>query len=199
MILSPASRARVLWGRDPRVTLAALRTSTPRELLAWGPHCRGSYMSPLRGLLLADIHLDASLGRRHDHVSWCHSPQVARSHILRLVILKRGTAILLPICLVWLFVGCLAVCAGDVAHESEAEPDSFNSYVVRAGDLEACPISDGERTLLQETNRFARSLPSVSANFCSPLHNIREVTSANRSTILSFADPPLSLLGTLRI
>jgi hypothetical protein len=115
------------------------------------------------------------------------------------VILKRGMAIFLPICLMWLFVGCLAVCAGEVAHESEAEPDSFGSYVVGAGDLEACPISDGERTLLQETNRFARSFPSVSSNFCPPPDNVRKVTSLNRSIILSVADPPLSLLGTLRI
>ena len=112
--------------------------------------------------------------------------------------LKRGTAALLPICLVWLFVGCLAVCAGEVAHESETEPDSFDSYISGAGDLDVCPISDG-RTLLQETNRFPRGFSSVSSNFCPPLLNVREVTSSSRSIILSVADPPLSLLGTLRI
>jgi hypothetical protein len=113
--------------------------------------------------------------------------------------MKRGMAIFLPICLVCLFVGCLAVCSGEVAQESATEADSLDSYVVGTGDLEGCPISDGERTLLREPNLYAKSVPCDCANFCQPLLNVHKITSSRRSTILSVSDPPLILLGTLRI
>jgi len=113
--------------------------------------------------------------------------------------MKRGMAIFLPVCLVRLFVGCLVVCSGEVAHESTTDPDSFDSYAVRAGDLDGCPISDGARVSLREQNRFGETLQTVSFTFRPPLYSVSKLTSATRSIVLSVSDPPLSLLGTLRI
>ena len=113
--------------------------------------------------------------------------------------MKRGMAISLPICLVWLFVGCLAVCSGEVPHEGATEPDSSHSYVVGAGDPEGCSVSDGERLLLREQNRFGETLQIVSSSLRPPLYSVRNLTPSTRSIILSVSDPPLSLLGTLRI
>ena|SRR5688500_7423684 len=113
--------------------------------------------------------------------------------------MKRGMAVFLPICLVWLFVGCLAVCSGEVSHESATEPDSVDSYVVGASDLEGCPISDGDRILLREQNRFGETLQIVSSSLRPPLYSVRNLTPSTRSIILSVSDPPLSLLATLRI
>jgi len=113
--------------------------------------------------------------------------------------MKRGMAILLPVCLVWLFVGCLVMCSGEVAHQSTTDPDSFNSYAVGAGDLEGCPISDGARVSLREQNRFGQTLHTVSSTFRPPLYSVSKLTYSSRPIVLSVSDPPLSLLGTLRI
>ena len=112
--------------------------------------------------------------------------------------MKRGIAIFLPVCLLWLFVGCLIVCAGEVAHERATDPDSFDSYAVRAGDLEGCPISDGARVSLRQQNRIGETLQTVSSTFRPPLYSVSKLTST-RSIVLSVSDPPLSLRGTLRI
>ena len=113
--------------------------------------------------------------------------------------MKRGMAIFLPVCLVWLFVGCLIVCAGEVAHEGARDSHSCDSYAVRAGDLEGCPISDGARVSLREQHRFGETPQTVSSTFRPPLYSVSKLTSATRSIVLSVSDPPLSLLGTLRI
>ena len=113
------------------------------------------------------------------------------------LLVRRGLAVTLPVCLLYVFVACLAICSLHAENESFAESDSSftSSSLVATESDDCCSVSDGERSVIPERISFASiSTSVVRALF---IHNI-----SHAPPLLdrySPGGPDLKLLGTLRI
>lgn len=127
---------------------------------------------------------------------------ITESHILApmILIIKRGVALILPFCLVWLFLACLAICSLHVEGQNLSEDYfSSNSFLV-PGDSECCSVTDGQRSLLPErVNLSSNTLKGISVAFNYPTLTIRKGSYLSASELYSPSDPPFKPKSTLRI
>ena len=106
-----------------------------------------------------------------------------------LALLKRGLALTLPVCLLWLFVACLAVCSLHAEEQSLVVSESEN----------CCSVSDGERSVIPERITVAWiSTKAVGASSDSA-DLISHTAHLHRPGQYSLSGPNVKLLGTLRI
>lgn len=96
-----------------------------------------------------------------------------------------------------MFVGCLAVCTSE-AQDSRAECSS-DSCVLSSPTVDSCEVSDGERVLLPETARFTPASRSGFSRSNIPYLRVWEGNYSRPLDFFSASDPPLGLLGSLRI
>jgi hypothetical protein len=117
-----------------------------------------------------------------------------------LALLKRGLALTLPVCLLWLFAACLAVCSLHSEQASSVEIEtSFSAHALVSTSEECCSVSDGERSVIPERITYVSFSPkavranSISSDFVSH-------TSYRQGPQLYFPPGPnVKLLGILRI
>jgi hypothetical protein len=110
---------------------------------------------------------------------------------------KRLLAGLMPLCLLWLFVACVSLCA---AHEdAEHEHAMLSAEIESDPASESCPVLEAPKGMLAErTNAFPRDeVQASSALFAEPLS--RTEARVRDSVFHSSTDPPFERLRTLRI
>ena len=115
-------------------------------------------------------------------------------------LIKRGLALTLPVCLLWLFVACLAVCSLHAEKETPAESDSASAHTVLATDLEeSCSVTDGERSVIPERVAFMWISTKAVRAIAISTDNLSHASQLHREDRYLQLHPNLKLLGTLRI
>jgi len=116
------------------------------------------------------------------------------------VLLKRGLALTLPLCLMWLFVACLAVCSLHAEKEIQAKSESSSAHSVASTDSEeCCSVTDGERSVIPERITFT-SIPTTAVRTISiSTDTVSHTSQLHRPDRYPLALPNLTLLGILRI
>lgn len=113
--------------------------------------------------------------------------------------LRRSLAVTLPVCLLYVFLACLAVCSLHAEDESFAESESSftSSSLVATESEDCCSVSDGERSVIPQRISFASLSTSVIRALF--IHSISHAPPLQSRDRYSLAGPDLSLLGNLRI
>lgn len=116
-------------------------------------------------------------------------------------LLKRGLALTLPLCLLWLFIACLAVCSLHAEEESAAvsESPSWGYASVLTDSEDCCSVTDGERSVLPERLNYAWISPQVARAISISTDLVSHGSDFHRSDRYSPPGPNVKLLGTLRI
>jgi hypothetical protein len=116
-------------------------------------------------------------------------------------LLKRGLALTLPVCLLWLFVACVAVCSLHAEKEGFAESESSCSErsLVSSESEECCSVSAGERSVITERITFAWISPKAVRAISLSTDLISRTSQMHRPDRYSLPGPNVKLLGTLRI
>ena len=115
------------------------------------------------------------------------------------LLLKRGLALMLPVCMVWLFAACVAMCAMHVETRSLTKSFGHSDSIV-ALDTECCSVIDGQRSLLPErVTSTIVLLRATQSGGNSTVPSVALFSKLTRPACFSFHSPPLDLLGTLRI
>lgn len=117
------------------------------------------------------------------------------------VLLKRGLALTLPVCLGWLFVACLAICSlhAEQASFEESESLSFAYSLVSIESEECCSVSDGERSVITERITFASITTTAVRAISIPVHSGSNTSHLHEPDRYFLHGPNLNLLGILRI
>ena len=118
-----------------------------------------------------------------------------------LAFLKRGLALTLPACLLWLFVACLAVCSLHAEERDFAGSESSSSAhsVVSSESDDCCSVSDGERSVMSERVTFATISPKAMHAVSLSTNLVSHTADLHQLDRYSLSGPSLKLLGTLRI
>lgn len=118
-----------------------------------------------------------------------------------LALLKRGLALTLPVCLLWLFVACLAVCSLHAEEEGLAKSETSSSAhsLVATESEECCSISDGERSVMPERITFAWIATKAVRAISFSTDIISHTAHLQGPDGYFLPGPDVKLLGTLRI
>lgn len=116
------------------------------------------------------------------------------------VALKRGVCLMLPVCLVWLFAACVAICSSHVEETNFVVEDAAHFNLVSSEEDDCCSISSAQG-LLPERAGF--SITPVNAAIDAAT-NFSNHTGNNYSHfrdwfLFSSSSPPPKFSGTLRI
>ena len=115
-------------------------------------------------------------------------------------LLKRGLALTLPLCLMWLFVACLAVCSLHAEEEIHAESESSAAQPVASTDSEeCCSVTDGERSVIPERITFTSIPTKAVRTIAISTENVSHTSQLHRPDRHPLPLPNLTLLGILRI
>ena len=116
-------------------------------------------------------------------------------------LLKRGLALGLPVCLLWLFLACLTVCSSHAEKESFAESKSSSSAysLVSADSEDCCSVSGGERSVIPERITLTWISTKAVRTIAISTANVSHTSQLHRPDRYPLAGPNLNLLGTLRI
>jgi hypothetical protein len=116
-------------------------------------------------------------------------------------LVKRGLALTLPVCLMWLFAACLAVCSHHAEQASVVESESSFSApsLVSTESEECCSVSDGERSVIPERITFAGITTTAVRAISIPVHSGFNTSHLRERDRYFPPGPNLNLLGTLRI
>jgi hypothetical protein len=108
----------------------------------------------------------------------------------------RVLAACLPLCLVWVFVACVSLCA---AQAGTCEKPSTEAAGV-SQEANHCPITEAPNAVIPERQAFSpQVIIQEILTAPSPSVVIHVSLSADSSPVDSSSDPPLKLLRALRI
>lgn len=113
-------------------------------------------------------------------------------------LLKRGLALTLPMCLLWLFVACLAVCSLHAENDSGAGSSAPHSLVSTESD-DCCFVADGERSVMPERITFTWISPKLVRVISHSTDFVSHIAHSHKPDLHSRSGPNLKLLGSLRI
>jgi hypothetical protein len=115
-------------------------------------------------------------------------------------LITRSIALLLPVCLIWLFIACVTLCSMHVDGYKLTHAGSLSSTASTAsGEIDCCPFTESLRSVLPE-----RSVLEVPAAEHTPVALVVGASDYEMSfhhflTASGSSDPPLKRLRTLRI
>jgi hypothetical protein len=109
---------------------------------------------------------------------------------------SRVVAAWLPLCLVWVFVACVSLCAAQAdACEKPAAEKSSVSHEARH-----CPVTEALNGVLPERQRVSPQVIARETLLAQPEPSVWLIPlGAQNSPVDSSSDPPLKLLRMLRI
>jgi hypothetical protein len=114
---------------------------------------------------------------------------------------QRVIAALMPLCLVWVFIACISICASHT--EAADEGSAVLSIRMNAALLsECCPIIDANKaTLTKRSSLDLLASPDIqnSPHASLPSLNQSSITHLRYSPFNSTCDPPFERLRILRI
>jgi len=124
--------------------------------------------------------------------------------LLTRLLLKRLTAVLLPVSFLWAFAACVSICGREGAEDHDRTPlsPSTEMTVLKAApDCADCPVPSFMKATGPERAAFKLDLqvPSVAPPLMASVDDLTGGTAFDLHLQPSFADPPLTRLPILRI
>jgi len=111
--------------------------------------------------------------------------------------LRKSVAVTLPICLMWLMLGCVAICSHRLEESSKADTHCITAFHTD----EDCPITAASASVLLERS-FLSPVTGGAVGLATPAHLV-ELTpnsrSAHQTWDPSSSGPPCERLSILRI
>jgi len=114
------------------------------------------------------------------------------------VALKRQVAVILPICLVWLFAACVAICSSHAEKVNRVTADASHSLL---GDLdgECCSITNTQGLSPEHFGFFVSLLQGIEGPESFSVSTELDVSDRSFPLLLPSTSPPAKFSGTLRI
>jgi hypothetical protein len=114
--------------------------------------------------------------------------------------LTRYLAVLLPLCLMWVFVACVSLCSPLCADTDELS-QAVEQIEVEAPHQSGCPITEAPRSVLPERQSFGTQVVGELPALLSPPAPSTNYKILHSSFLLALgsSDPPFERLHTLRI
>jgi hypothetical protein len=115
------------------------------------------------------------------------------------VALKRQVALVLPICLVWLFAACVAICSSHAEKVGRVTAETSDSHLLADLDGECCSITNTQGLSPERFGFFVPLLHGIDGpeNFC--VSTGLDVSDRSFPLLLPSTSPPAKFSGTLRI
>jgi hypothetical protein len=115
------------------------------------------------------------------------------------VVLKRQISVILPICLVWLFAACVAVCSSHAEKVSRVAGDASHSHLQASQDRECCSITNTQSLPPERVGFYAPSLDGIEIPESFSVSTGLNISFRFFPIVLSSLSPPAKFSGTLRI
>lgn len=113
--------------------------------------------------------------------------------------LKRQVSMILPICLVWLFAACVAICSSHAEKVSRVTGDASHSHSVANHDGECCSITNTQGLPPERVGFFVSLLHVIDGPESFSVSTELYVSDRCFPVLLSSLSPPAKFSGTLRI
>jgi hypothetical protein len=113
--------------------------------------------------------------------------------------LKRQVAVILPICLVWLFAACVAICSSHAEKVGRVTADASHSHLLADLDGECCSITNTQALSPERFGFFVPLLHGIVGPESFSVSNGLDVSDRSFPLLLPSTSPPAKFSGTLRI